>query len=368
MRNLSRLTVAALLAVLGSLAAADDPAPLVKPVAPAGGAVRVRVPVKEDAETFMQFPALVPNPKKKGETIPVKVLIDTLPNPGVVELKTWQKWGFEVPPNRVGVLPELIIPAAQIAPKAAKGGDVEFRATNVKLNIVESPAGQPTILGGCDLWLSLRDLTGGADRAFEPRVYFADKFLELTAPNAAVKKLNAGEAAFADPKATAGERVPAVGKLGGPIPAFEFASVNGFTQYKTPNDKIERVNVGVSSISNYSAPGILMTLNTARGCGVEMDKLPANGKVEPGKVKELRLGLSTGPGFKAQKDFVLKDVTVHVNDDKTTAFVWLGPRFAESYFQDGVYGCAADGAWRLHGRVKPEHLEDIKTRAPAKKP
>jgi hypothetical protein len=367
MRTLLQLAAAILLACGAFATAADDPPPLVKSVVPAAASARVRIPVAEDEKTFMQFKARIPSPKKKGD-INAKVLIDSIPNPGVVELKTWQSWGFEVPANRVGVIPELIIPGAQIAPKAAKGGDVEFRVTNVKVNIVESPAGMPAVYGECDLWLSLRDLTGGADKAYEPRMYFRDRFIELTAPNAALKRLNAGAADSPDPKATGGELVPAYGQLGGPSPTFAYAAVNGFTEYKTPNGKVERANVGVSSITAYEAPGILMTLNTARGCGVKLDKMPTGDTVVTGTVSELRLGLQTGPGFKAQKDFVLKDVTVYVNDDKTLAAVWLGPRFVEKYFKDGVYGYGADGGWRLHGRVKAADLDDIKNRPPAKKP
>jgi hypothetical protein len=359
----SRLTAAVLLTLAGMFAAAaDDPPPLVKPVAPAGAAARVRVPVKEDADTFMQFKARIPNPKKKGEMIAVKVLIDTLPNTGVVGLKTWQDWGFEIPGNRTGVIPELIIPAGQIAPKAAKGGDVEFRVANVKVDIVEPAAGEEAVYGKCDLWLSLRDLTGGADKTFEPRVHFADKFIELTAPGVALKKLNASDVKFPDLKATGGDLVPCSGQLGSTIPTFAFAAVNGFTQYTTPTGRVERVNVAVSSITNSAPPGILMTLNTARGCGVVMEKLPRDGDVVAGKVREFRLGLQSGAGFKAQKDFVLKDVTIQVIDDKTQSFVWLGPRFVETYFKDGVYGCGPDGTWRLYGRVNPDFLDDIKNR------
>lgn len=369
MLTLSRLTAAAFLVVVGTLAvAADEPAPLVKSVTPPANSTRVRVPIANDERTFTQFTAQIADPKKKGEPINVKVLLDTLPNAGRVGLKTWQSWGFEVPANRVGVIPELIVPAAQIALKAPKGGDVEFRVKSVKVNIQEPPAGQPAVFGDCDLWLSVRELTGGAEKTFEPQLHFADKFLELSAPNTTVKKLTTGATVVPDPKATAGELVPAFGPLGGNIPTFTFASVNGLTQYKTPADKVERVNVGVSSVTNYAAPGILMTVNTARGCGVEMEKLPTDGGTVPGRVKEFRLGLATGTGYKAQKDLVLKDVTVQVIDDKSTAFVWVGPRFVEAYFTDGVYACGSDGNWRLYGRVKPELLEDIKTRTPPKKP
>lgn len=368
MRTLSRPTAAACLLAAGALvASADDPAPLVKPIAPPTNSARVRVPIAEGEGTFVQFRAQFANPKKKGETTSAKVLLDTLPNPGRVGLKTWQDWGFEVPANRIGVIPELIISAAQLPSKAGKGGDVEFRVKNVKVQIYEPPAGQSAVFGDCDLWLSLRDLTGGADKTFEPHLYFADKFLELTAPNAVLKKLPTAELPVPDPKATAGELVPAFGAIGADT-AFAFASVNGLTQFKTPTGKVERVNVVVSSITNYSAPGIVMPVSAARGCGVEMEKLPAGGKAVPGKVKEFRLGLATGAGFKAPKDLVLKDVTVYVLDDKSGAVIGVGPRFVEEYFTDGVYGSASDGGWRLYGRVKPELLADVKTRTPPKKP
>lgn len=367
----ARVLSVALLAVLGSLGAAAgaaEPVPLLKPVTPAGGAARVRLPVAEDAQTFAQLRGAIPNPKKKGETVAVKVLIDTLPNVGRVSLKTWKDWGFEVPANRQGVLPELLITGTQLGTKGAKGGDVEFRATNIKLSIVEPPAGSEAALG-CDLWVSVRDLTGGTDRTAEARYHFADRFLELTAPGAAVKKLNTADVVVPEPKATEGELVPVAGlhALRGGIPTFGFAAVNGRSEYTTPAGKAEKVNAMVSSITNYAAPGIVMTLNTARGCGVELEKQPADGETVTGKVKEFRLALLTGPDLKAPKDFVLKDVTVAVVDEKTMAAVWLGPRFVEEYFADGVLGCGSDGVWKLHGRVKPDRLADPKTRTPPKK-
>ncbi|MCI0701097.1 MAG: hypothetical protein L0241_08440 [Planctomycetia bacterium] len=374
MRTLLRFASAALFGALCSfLPAADPPPPLVKPVVPANKTTRARIAVIEDKKTNMQFKAQIPKPQgKKGQMIDVKVMLETLPNVGQVTLKKWKAWGFEVPPNRVGVLPELIIPAAQIAPKPTKGRDIEIRITNVKLEIKELPGGGD-LIGGCDMYLCLRDLTGGSDRVLQPRVYFADRFFELTASNAALKRLNTGATTSPDPMATPDDGlvplVPAVGTMSGAqLPLFSFASVNGLTQYKTPTGKMEKINAGVSSTSNYAAPGITMTVNTALGCGVEMEKVPAEGAPVAGKVKELRLGLHTGLGFKVQKDLVLKDVVVTVVDDKSQSFIWLGPRFVEEFFKDGVYGCGSDGVWRLHGRVKADLLQDIKTRMPPKKP
>jgi hypothetical protein len=374
MHTLSRLfLLAGLLATCALGAAADPPAPLLKPVTPAGSSVRVRVPIIDDkVTTSTRMNALIPKPKgKKGETIEVKVLLDTLPSPGMVGLSTWKEWGFEVPANRIGVIPELIVPAAQLAP-SIKERDVEFRATNVKVNIVEPPAGQDAVFGKCDVWLSLRDVCGGfeRERTFEPRYYFADKFIELTAAAPSIKKLNTGETPVHDPQATAGELVPVMGTMNmvGTL-GFAFASINGVSKYTTPQGKMETVNAGVSSITNYPAPCIMVSLNTARGCGVEMEKQPGDGEVTVmGKVKELRLGFATGPGFKAQKDLVLKDVAVNVVNEKTRAAVWLGARFIDTYVTDAVYACGPDGIWRLYGRVKPELLEDIKTRTPPKKP
>ena len=160
----------------------------------------------------------------------MKVMIDTLYNTGRVELKKWKSWGFEVPGNRMGVIPEVVIPGAQLSPKPAKGRDVEYHLKDVKVNIIESVAGNDAVGGNCDILLSIRDLTGPAERAFHPRVYFGDKFLELTAPNATIKKLNTGEMTSPEPTATAGELVPAFGTLAGPTPVFTFASVNSYTR------------------------------------------------------------------------------------------------------------------------------------------
>ena len=35
---------------------------------------------------------------------------------------------------------------------------------------------------------------------------------------------------------------------------------------------------------------------------------------------------------------------------------------------DAVYALGPDGTWKLHGRIKPNILEDPKTRTPPKKP
>ena len=364
----SRLLVAALFLTLVAFAGAADPLPVVKPVVPGGGSVRVRIPLGPPKAELTQFKAHIPKPKgKKGETIDITVGVSIQPgNPGV-SLQQWKAWGFDVPDNRMGVLPELIIPGAQLAPKPTKGRDVEFRITNLKLSIQEVAGGDTAGLTNT-IGLSLRELTGGADRAFEPRVYFADRFLELTAPGAAVKKLNAGDMTSPDPQLTADDKLAPgfIPFTTAAYPLVVFVSVNGQTQYISAKGDTLPVIGGMAS-SGMAPPGIIMSVNMARGCGVELNK-----EMGPttGKVRELRFGLMTGSGFKAQKDLVLKDVTVWISNDESSSFIWLGPAFADTYFKDGVYGCASDGVWRLHGRVKPELIEDVKTRKPVqpKKP
>lgn len=141
--------------------------------------------------------------------------------------------------------------------------------------------------------------------------------------------------------------------------------MNGQTQYIIPAlGKVEPVialmDIGVGS-------PIVLPPTVARGCGVEFVK----GKgFAVAKVSELRLGVVTGPGIKGTRDLVLKDVPVAVTDSEDDRVIWFSAKFVEDYFKDGVFGCGPDGAWRLHGRVKTELLEDPKTRKPVqpKKP
>ena len=358
MRTLSRLTAAVFLIVVGAfVAAADAPAPLVKSVNPPGNAIRVRLPMIGKAATG-SFKAQIPKPKgKAGEYSDITLHVGTLSGGTSVSIQQWKAWGFEVPADRAGVLPELIIPGAQVAPKPAKGRDIEYKLTNIKVHLYEAGGGET---GGINnaLGIPLSYLTGNADRAVEPRVHYADRFIELSAPAPAVKKLNTGEITSPDPQITTDDKllpafIPMVGT------GFSFVSVNGQTRYMRSTGKIEPVVAGL----NIGGGSITMSVSMARGCGVELDK-----EMRPtsGKVKELRFGPITGPGVKGQKDFVLKDVTVVISGSEDHSFIWLGSAFVDEYFKDGVYGCGPDGAWKLHGRVKPEHLDDQKNRG--KKP
>jgi hypothetical protein len=365
----------ATLAAIGA-PAADEPAPLLKSVVPPSSSIRVRIPVVEERGTTMQFKAQVPKGKgMKGETIEVAVGIETLPGPSFVSSKLWQSWGYEIPANKTAVLPELILLGTQVAPKTTKGRDVQVKIPAIRLEIIEPPGGAEKVRG-CDIFLTLKELTKNADRKFETRLYFQDKFLELTIPSGSVKQSGTGDEAPPDPAITAD---PELVVVAGPLtanrgmPLFAYSSVNGLTQYKTPAGKIELVNAGVSSTNDWTT-GVLMTIGTARGCGVEMEQgkdemgmgATFETMVAKGKVKELRLGVMTGPGLKNQKDIVIQDLTVWVDKSNSGHFVWLGPRFLDTYLKDHILACGPDGIWQLHGRTKPDLLQDIKTRA--KKP
>jgi hypothetical protein len=384
MRTLTCLTLAAVLAAVAVAASpappAAEPAPLLKAVTPPSGNTRVRLPVQVTGNMMSdaQFKAKIPPAKgKKGEYIDVVATFDTIPGKSAVSAKKWKSWGYEVPANKIGVLPELIIPASQLAPKISKGGrDVEVRIPSVSLEIVDPPGNSETIFN-CDLFLRINDVTKNADRAFEPRFYYSGA-LELTAPNAAVKRPGSGDE---EPPELTVTTDPSLVPVSGAmtvrhgVPMFAFASINGLPKYKLPDGKEETVNVGVSSSTNWPG-GIYMTMGTARGCGVELD----NGKdltgtgttfestVAKGTVKEFRLAFQSGPGLKAPKDLVLTNVTVYVDKSDSNHFVWLGAKFVNEHLKDGVYLCGSDGAWKLMGRAKPEILLDMKTRAPATPP
>ena len=377
MRKSSLLVLSpAVVALVAVAAAADDPAPLLKPVEPAGKNVRVRIPFHtENKYTDSQFQARVPRAKAKGGApVAVTVALDTVPGRGAVSAKKWKSWGYAIPADRVAVLPEVVFKATQLGAKAGKGRPAEVRFTKVEIDIVDPPGDSGQVYGS-DLYLRLTDLAKDAGDTSEPRLYFRDKFLELTVPAAAVKPTGR-EATTLEPAPNPGATlVPVSGAMAvRGVPVFAYASVNGVHEYKTPDGKTQTVDVGVSSNANWPG-GIVMTIGTARGCGVEIEE----GKtgtgvgagfettVAKGKVKEFRLAFRTGEGFAERKDLVLTDVTVAVDRAHSGHFVWLGTKFVNEYLADGVYACGSDGEWKLLGRVKPALLRDVTTRPPAKK-
>jgi len=359
------------LAALGSLLAAcalgsaADPPPLLKPVAGTSAAPRLRFPfaVPKNQPPDAQFKALIPKPKgKKGEYTEILLSVSPYVSGTGHSTQQWKAWGFEVPADRLGVLPELVIPGAQLGTaKGAKGRDAEFRVTNLKVQLGEAPGGEKAGISNA-LTVPLSVLTGGNDRAAEPRFYMSDRFLELSAPAKAVRKLDTsnvplGEVTGTDDAKLKAATIPMTGA------AFNYVSVNGFTQYLRPNGTPERV-VGYLLVGTGGGD-IVMTVPMARGCAAQLDK-----EIEPTSavVKELRIGPITGPDLKGQRDFVLRDVRVTISNNESASVVYFGPVFVEKYFKDGINACGPDGVWRLHGRVKPEDTDDVKTRIVPKVP
>ncbi len=360
------------LATALSVFAADDPASLLKPVVPTGTQARVRVAVEGGAPRTMQFKAQVPHGKTKAEMVSVSVAIDTQGGKSYVAAKTVEAWGYEVPKNKEFVLPELLVPAAQIAP-AKKGRDVLVRITNVKLYVTEPPAEAKNNIFNCNMSLCAADLYKGAEKTMEPRLAFADHFLELTVPATGLKRLDTDDTPLPNVTADATPTLvpsaaPTIRRQGNPV--FAYVTVNGQESYKLGNGTAVPLHVSVGSINNWDT-GVILSIGLARGCKVEMDERGTAGMATgaesssimiPGKIKELRLGLSTGSDLRVQKDLVLKDIAVVVDRNVSEGFVSLGPKFIETYFKNGVYACGTDGVWKLNGRCDPELLFDIKTR------
>ncbi len=369
------LLLAAGLSSVAVLAA--DPEPLLKPVTPRSTAARIRVATLEEDPVFYHLAARAPKAKAaKGEMMDVTVAFDNRSGKSYVTAKKWRSWGYEVPANKSTVLSELVIPGTQIAPKPKSGRDANIRLRNVKLEIIEPPGGVDTVLQS-DLLLSLHEITRGAERTFEPRFYFADKFLELTVPTTAIIRPESdGMDDPPEPTVATDEKLvtaacPTVIRK---EPVLGFASIDGKVRYQLADGSYENVNVVVSSAMTGDNP--MISIGTARGCGITIeDGKDVNGlsvgndlDLGVGKLKEFRLGMMTGPGLKTAQDLVLKDVKVFIDKHDSGHIVYIGPRFIRTHFTDPVYALGTDGVWRLHGRIKPELLQSIKTRTPEKKP
>jgi hypothetical protein len=352
--------------------AADDPAPLLKPITPPGVSLRVRFPVTPGFPKTMSFNAQVPRGKKKSELIDVTVAVETLPDKSYVTAKKLESWGYEVPKDKEFILPELVITTAQVAPKPAKGQDVVVRLSNLKLAVIDNPASTDETVYRCDISLSFATFCYGNERALEPRLSFGDKFFELTAAADKTKRPGTSDAPLPEITSSADTKlVPAYATMTAQrgLQLFSYATINGLESFKTPDNKVVPVNVLVSSITNTQS-GVLVTLGLARGCKIEMDQtaggmaamgVDAKSEFIPGKIKELRLAVHTGPGLKTVKDIVIKDLPVMVDKNRSDSFMFVGQKFMDTYFVDGVYAGTAD-SWKLHGRVDPDLLQDIKMR------
>ncbi len=376
MRSLARVALfgsAILLAVAFTAPAADDPASLLKPVAPPNGQLRVRMPISPGFPKPMTFPATLPHGKQKSKQVEIRVALDSLPNPSYVSAKKLEEWGYEVPKGKEIIISELLISTTQIAPKVAKGGsDAVVRLTNVKLTVVANPGSTDDTIHTGDLCLSVSTLFQGNERAMEPRLSFGDKYLEWTVPTTGVKRTGASDQTAPDITVSTDDKlVPAYGAMttrGGP-PVFVYASINGQDSYKTAGGQVFPVNVSVSSITNMP-DGVYITLGLQRGCKVDIDQAAGGLKgtgvdnkteLQPGKIKELRIALNTGPGLKTVKDIVIKDLPVVVDKNLSEGYMHIGQKFMDTYFADAVYAANAEG-WKLHGRVNPDLLADTMTR------
>ncbi len=359
-----------------TVSAADEPAPLLKPVSITGSYARVRLPVTPGEPTTMSFTAQLPHGANKQEMVDVVVALDTMHGKSYVSAKKWESWGYNKPNTPEVILPELYIAAGQIAPKPMPGHDVIVRLSNLKLTILNNTPTPDGSVHQCDLSLSAQTLFGGNDRSFQPHVSFSDKYFELTVPQTALKKLGTSDFIIPEATTTNDPRLTPVfvpHKKDANYYMFEYAAINGVSIYRAPDKSLNLVKVTVASITN-TPTGIVIPIGIARECKVEMDEkdvnegIGAQTKTEfiPGKLKEMRIAVFTGPGFRTLKDLVIKDLDVHVNRYQSQGRVVIGQRFIDTYFADGIYAADASG-YKLYGRVNPELLADIKTR-PKQKP
>ena len=381
-------SVVAIVALVALMPAADEPAaaPLLKEVKAGPGTLRVRIPVKPGFPDPMSFAAQVPRAKKKSELIDVKVAFEVMPGQSYVTVKKLESWGYEPGKAKEFVLPELLVPATQVSPKPTKGSDAVIRLSNVKLTVIADPASKDDTVHMADISLSSTTLFQYADRAADARTSFADKFIELTVPAAtAVRRPGTDAVAAADVSVSPdGKLVPSVGStvnrtipsdnpaMMRGMPVFTYAAVDEQDSYKTPDGKTIPVSVAVSTISNMPS-GVMVTLGLARGVKIDFDAAAAGqaaigvdmkSAFVPGKIKQLRLGLTVdkkAKGQKEQKDIVIKDIPVMVDKNISEGYLLIGQKFIDTYFIDGVYTNSSEG-WKLHGRTNPELLFDIKTR------
>jgi hypothetical protein len=371
-----RLLVTALLAVGLGLTASltapgrvdDPPAPILKPVSPAGGQVRVRYPLAGGDKKVLQFStkALVAPGKARMEDTPVEITI-SLGTSGrnMATDKMLRSWGYDVPAGaKVVVLPELTLTGTQIAPKAAKGSDVAVRLTSVRVEVKDADAVRSDKMYGTDLYMVLHEIVRGADRAMEPRLNFAERCLDLNFPPASVKRPGTGDDPPPDPPSKAD---PKLTVFAAPITArpnavFTHVTINGMDTLKFPNGPVP-LQVILSS-AQYFQEGFLLAIGAARLLGVDVDT--SKGQISEARVKELRLGVQVGAGYKTAKDFVLTDVPVLVDTFDSGPIVSIGPNFINKHFPDAVYAADRTGTHRLYGRVNPETLGEPKTRG--KKP
>ena len=361
-----------------------------KATLPPAGAVRVQVPLTEQGTGRLYFSAQLPLPggslQFKNRPKPadaraeidqrttIKVTYDALlGSRSVVSKKKWQQWGFPLPPaGQLATIPELWIPAVQLAPNPKQHRDVQIRLTNLNVELVESPEETCTIFGS-DLLLLASDLTRHNEARWQPHLHFSRNYLELTVPQNQIRRLETAEILPRE-KASGeeiGDEIPVaavVASRGSPI--LTYVAINGKDEYLLPSGQRMKVRAMVASALSC---GIAMTMGTARGCGVEITdrEVPGQGltfktTMAKGRIRELRLELFPLPEGSRPRDLVLENLEVWIDLNDSDHWVWLGPDFWRQHFTEPIYVCTPQGSWKVYAFLSPRQLVDPKTRLPRK--
>ncbi|HJZ55232.1 MAG TPA: hypothetical protein VKE74_09750 [Gemmataceae bacterium] len=359
---------------LGASSAQPAKEPLLKAVTPPAGQVRVRVPLAEGMTKAIQMRAQVPHPKKKGETIEITVALDTI-NRSMVTAKMLENWGYPAPTGKTFVLPELLIVGNQLAPKSAKGSDVLVRITNLKMDVIEAAPDGGSQLFNADMVMLLPDLLKVASRPAEPRFHFNERFLDLTIPPTLVRRPGTGEEPMPEPEAPPDPKLATVACPLSLTPGLSFtsASVNGTDTFHMPDGKTHTV-VPMLASCTHGGNGVIMNIGMARALKLDVDLtkdatagMSTDKKLRliEYKLKELRVGVLSGPGLKVAQELVFTDIPIWIEVIDSDPGLWIGYPFIATHFKDAVLAITPDGTAKLHGRVNPELIKDPR---PKKKP
>ena len=105
-------------------------------------------------------------------------------------------------------------------------------------------------------------------------------------------------------------------------------------------------------------------MGTARGCKIELEEKELRGTgtsfetaIARGKVKELRIGVLIGAGLQGRAGPGAQGRDGVGGQERFGPHGLARPEVhAENRFENPVYACGPDGAWKLFGRAKPEML------------
>ena len=349
--------------------------PVVKPVTPAAGSARVRVPIIGDENTPYQTKGKLARPKgKPGEPIDIAIGINTGGGNARATAKMVKSWGYSIGPDKTVILPELALVGFQVAPKPSKGKDVLARIRDIKVEVLDDVADGTDKVLGTDLLIGVYDIIRHHPRSAEPRLHFREKFLDLTLPNGSVKPAGIERESELNPLAPldgadlATFVAPLTTRL--PGPAFATASINGFDTVKGKTGMNQPLAIEITGATTTPV-GVILSLGAARTIGIDVDlalakkngfTLASKQPAIEARVKELRISASTGKKLDTPREIVIKDFPVLVDVSESNPFVWLGPSFINRYFPDAVFAVATDGTAKLYGRVSPNLLQEAKPR------